>query len=191
MRLLLVTLAVIAAGCQYTNSYMTLVENPPVVVPPEGKASVVFMRPSASMGGARAAAVFDITTGQDLIGVFSLKMKVVRMMDPGEHFFMGVISPGRSIMRAQLEAGKIYYVKLFGGQVHPLRTDSQEDVIRSYWNSTRFVERNSASETWLADNLDSIVKHRNQAFVNWADLSDDRRAQFDLTGVEGVTVPIR
>ena len=81
-------------------------------------------------------------------------------------------------MRARLEAGKIYYVKLFGGQVHPLRTDAQEEVIRSYWNSTRFVERNSASETWLAGNLDSIIKHRNQAFTNWADLSDDHDGRY-------------
>ena len=76
----------------------------------------------------------------------------------------------------------------------PARAESLRSIARDD-DQLRVIDpvdgTDSASEIWLADNLDSIVKHGGQAFVNWGALSEDRRAQFDLAVDEGVTVSIR
>jgi hypothetical protein len=170
---------------------MDFSDGDPLVVPPEGKAAVVFMRPGAFAAGARTATVFDITDGEDLIGIFSNSMKVVRMMEPGEHFFMSALAGTHTIMRADLEAGRIYYVKLFQSQVHPLFPRTQAAAIKKFWESTRYVERNPLSDEWVTNHRNSIVKHKRNAMLEWETIDEARRRKFELQADQGVETPIR
>ncbi len=100
----LVMLAGLAA-CSIRSSHMTPVRpGSEVVRPEEGKALVVFTRPS-SYGGAIQATIYD---GDTYIGTVSGGTHVAYEATPGQHLFM-VIAESADFMSADLVAGKTYY----------------------------------------------------------------------------------
>src|SRR5690348_12397408 len=98
---------VLMGGCVATSTQMVKTSVSPA--PEEGKALVVFMRPSM-LGFAIQSSVYDTHgAGNEFIGIVSAKTKVAYQAAPGNHLFM-VIGENADFMNADLQAGKTYYV---------------------------------------------------------------------------------
>ncbi len=158
---------------------------------PGDRAVVVFLRPHQFLATPRTTTVFDVTEEALLVGIFSNGMKTIRVEEPGERFYMGVLGGRRSIMRATLRPGHIYYVKVFLEQVHPLRPESEREAIRRYWHESVLVAPGPLGEKWLEENRDSVDKHRAKARARWPLLTPAQQHRFDLRAELGVEEPIR
>ncbi len=178
-------------GCRTSNIFMEDAGGIEPLLRPGDSAVVVFLRPEQFLATPRTTTVFDITAGVEMVGIFSNGMKRIMVVPPGERFFMGVLSGRRSVMRAQLEAGRIYYVKVFAEQVHPLLPDQQEATIRKYWHESVLVKPNDFARKWLDENRASVEKHRTRALERWPTLSRSQQARFELRAGDGVTQAIR
>ena len=93
---ILVVLALLVSGCAGTISNMREVPaGTEAAVPDQGKALVVFARPS-TLGFAIQSSVFEVVDSKSsLIGIVAAKTKVAHQIDPGKHLFM-VIAETRS-----------------------------------------------------------------------------------------------
>lgn len=79
--------------------------------PPEGKALVTFLRPSA-LAKSSQVAIWD---DERFVGMLLARTYVQYVAEPGEHVFMAV-GFNKAYLKATLQAGKTYYVI---GRVHP------------------------------------------------------------------------
>jgi len=93
--------AILLAGCG--RSIMIPTTAKPQLA--EGKALVTFIR-ATSFGGAIDFGLWD---GENLVGVLDPKTYIQVEVDPGEHYFLAR-AENWSIVKANLEAGKRYYV---------------------------------------------------------------------------------
>ncbi|MEW6068332.1 MAG: hypothetical protein AB1610_08590 [Nitrospirota bacterium] len=133
------------------------------------------MRPSF-FGGAIQSSVFDVTTQENiLVGIVSSKRKIAYKTSPGEHLFM-VIGESADFMKANLEAGKIYYALVtprMGAwkarfSLKPLhKNDIETDDFKDWDSSCEFVENTDASYQWARDNAESIQFKRERYYQKW------------------------
>jgi hypothetical protein len=182
---------VFAAGCRTTNPYMDEAAELGPLLDPGDRAVVVFLRPKQFLAAARTTTVFDITDGVEMVGIFSNGMKRIYAVPPGERWFMGVLSGRRSLMHATLLPGRIYYVKVFAQQVHPLRPADDEDAIREYWHRSVLVRPGAEAAAWLEANRASVEKHRQRALDRWPTLTAEQKFRYDLRAEDGVEQGIR
>ena len=101
---LLVGVMLMASGCDGGGSLMTRAER--ISDPPQGKALVTFVRPSAA-GGAIAFGIWD---SGNLVGVLNSGTCIQYEAAAGEHYFLGR-AENWSCVKADLAAGKHYVVK--------------------------------------------------------------------------------
>ena len=171
----LVLLGLVLSGC-VTSSKMQIV--PPERVASaadEGKAMVVFMRPS-NFGGVIQSSVFEIENGSPaLIGIVSANTKVSYQLEPGSYLFM-VIGESADFMSAELEANKTYYALVTPRMgfwkarfslkpIHSAELDSEE--FKGWLEECDWVENTPASDAWARDNMNSINSKHIEYYADW------------------------
>ncbi len=100
---LFLLVALVASGC---SSSGPMIKAQRISQPPQGKALVTFVRPSA-VGGAIAFGIWD---SDNLVGVLNSGTCIQYEATPGEHYFLGR-AENWSCVKADIAAGKHYVVK--------------------------------------------------------------------------------
>ena len=172
----IVSILFVLSGCSGSVSNMQVskvdISN---IAPKEGKAKVIFMRPS-SFGFAIQSSVFTIKDNTpSIIGIVAAKKKLGQDFEAGEHLFM-VIGESADFMSAILEADKTYYALVtprFGvwkarfslKPVSNLEYKSKE--FNDWVTNSESVETNTDTEKWANDNRDSIYSKYTEYYKKW------------------------
>ena len=167
--LALATLALLT-GCASPN--MRLSEPGNVVnEATNGKALVTFIRPD-KYGYSANAVVYD---GDTFVGVVPYQQKYAYLADPGEHMFM-VVSEAADFMKADLIAGKKYFVKVvprLGGwrprfSLEPIhKSDLRNPEVQQWIAEGRFVKNNDTAYEFAKRSEPSAQKKKKVYFEKW------------------------
>ena len=182
LKSILIVLCIVFALSGCASKYMQPVdpEKEQSYQPSETEAIIIFMRPSV-FGGAIQSTVFDATTDENvLVGIVSSKAKVAHRAAPGEYLFM-VIGESADFMKAEVEAGKIYYALVTPRMgawkarfslkpIHRGELDSEE--FKKWVSSCSFVENTDSSYQWASDNAPSIQSKRQKYYQKWMSKSE-------------------
>lgn len=181
---ILVVLALLVSGCAGTISNMREVPaGTKAAVPDQGKALVVFARPS-TLGFAIQSSVFEVVDSKSsLIGIVAAKTKVAHQIDPGKHLFM-VIGESADFMTADLLPNKTYYAYVTPRMgmwkarfsLEPKHTqDLGTPELTSALDECRLVELTPASTSWAQGNMDSIQSKRVEYYADWLKTPEGER----------------
>jgi len=160
----------------------------------EGKALVIFMRPS-NLGGLIKSVVYDVTTDENkIVGILPMGKKIAYNVDPGEHNFM-VVAENADFMAANLEAGKTYYsvAKIRYGaltarfSLFPVRKTKFDGEEFKKWNAkTELVDTRKKSEAWAKKKSRKVQKKRDKYHAKWMQKSDSDKATYTLNKEDGL-----
>ncbi|MBI2294526.1 MAG: hypothetical protein HYU76_00430 [Betaproteobacteria bacterium] len=181
---ILVVLALLVSGCAGTVVNMREVSaEKAAIVPEEGKAVVVFMRPSG-LGFAIQSSVFEIKDNYpSLVGIVAAKTKVAYRLDPGKHLFM-VIGENADFMSAEVLPNKTYYVlvtprmgfwkaRFSLDPVHKQELSTSE--FKGSLDECKWVEKAPESENWAMSNMASIQSKRAEYYLDWLKTPEKER----------------
>jgi len=184
------------AGCQ---SSMMVKTDGAAPMPEQGKAMVVFLRPS-SFGGAIQSSVYDTREGDDaFIGIVSTHTKTAYQADPGEHLFM-VIAENADFMIAHLEAGKTYYALVSPRMgvwkarfsLLPIHGDAgakyslRSGDFTSWMESSAWVRLTPEAERWYRENAAGIREKKRDYLRKWNAADPQQREELTLKAEDGV-----
>lgn len=151
-------------------------------------ARITFYRPSAGGYLIQAPIAESINNEMKLCGIASYNSKFRYMVSPGQHFFV-VGGESSSILKADVVAGKNYYVKIipkFGIMkarfcFEPLSKGQLEDS--KYQNEIKkcqLVAPNDSSKSWFAENYSSMKEKFDNAINDFNKLQENRKSKFIL-----------
>lgn len=177
----LAALCILMSGCATTpkpNMANSVVTTNSVVAPPD-KALVYFVRPNM-LGFLINAAVYD---GDRFVGILPYGQKFPYVADAGEHMFM-VISEAADFMKADLVAGKTYYV-----QVTPrmgawkarfslapiMRADAADPIFQQKMSSTPQIDNAPSAQKWAEDNKPSVKQKKDEYWPKWNEKDEAHR----------------
>lgn len=172
----LLVLVALLSGCAGTIVNMRLGPPAKVIMKPDnGKALVVFMRPSG-MGFAVQSSVFEVKGDTaSLVGVVAAKSKVGYQVEPGKHLFM-VVSEAADFMVADLQAGKTYYVLVVSRpgvwkarfSLKPLHAnDLNSPKFTEWFLDCKWVEKSAESDAWANKNMPDIEAKQAKYYKVW------------------------
>jgi hypothetical protein len=146
-----------------------------VYAPDPNRALIVFMRPS-SFAFAVQSSVFELVEDSpELIGIVAAKKKVAYQVEPGEHLFM-VIGESADFMKADIQAGKKYYVLVTPRMgmwkarfsLKPIHKDELDsDELVKWEKECHWVEKTYDSDQWAKSNMDSIQSKNSEYMQKW------------------------
>jgi hypothetical protein len=176
-------LALLLSGCAGTVKNMRPVPPDKVIASPEeGKAMVVFMRPS-SLGAAIQSSVFEVRGDNlTLVGIVAAKKKVAYQLEAGNHLFM-VVGESADYMSAELEPNKAYYALVAPRMgvwkarfsLKPVSSEQLNSSQFSEWyEDCEWVENTPDSYNWASSNMTSIQAKHKKYYPKWMekDLAD-------------------
>lgn len=186
--LLVLTLAL--AGCAGTVKNMRVASPDAIVTSPqEGKALVIFMRPS-TLGNAIQSSVFEIIDDNpELAGIVAAKKQVAYLVEPGEHLFM-VIGESADFMSADLAADKTYYAYVTPRMgvwkarfsLKPLtHVELETDEFKTCQSSCEWVELSAESANWASSNIDDIRSKQQKYYAKWMSKPETERPRLYST----------
>lgn len=180
----LLILGLLLSGC--AGSIVNMREVPPdkaVTGPEQGKAMVVFMRPSG-LGFAISSSVFEVKGDTPtLVGIVAAKAKVAYQVEPGKHLFM-VVSESADFMSADLAANKTYYALVTPRMgmwkarfsLKPVHADKLNSSEFSGWLADcKWVEKSPESDAWANNNMPDIKAKRAKYYDVWVNKPEDGR----------------
>jgi hypothetical protein len=138
---------------------------------PQDKVLVTFIRPSR-LGFAISAAVYD---DEKFIGFVPYQTRLDYLADPGEHIFM-VVSEAGDFMKADLLAGKQYFVKVVPRMgawrarfsILPIhKSDLSSEQVQQWISEAQPVENIDAAYEWAKENHNSAMKKKEVYFEKW------------------------
>lgn len=197
--LLLACLLVLPLTACVTTSDLMSASAMQAPTPVQGKALVVFLRPS-NYGGAIQASVYDATRPQEeFIGVVSANTKVAHQAEPGRHLFM-VVGENADFVNATLDAGKTYYILVSPRMgmwkarfsllpIHPdpaAKYSLASEDFRKWQAGTRFVERSPAADAWYRQHAASVSQKRAEYMVRWNGASAEQMAELTVHPEDGI-----
>ena len=167
--------------------------------PQEGKALVVFLRPSAYGGGVSSTVYEAPDDGTTFLGAVESGDKLGVQMEPGDHRLM-VIGENADFLDARLEAGKTYYVlvKVRMGawkarfSLTPIHNDAAAQVnlqgadFKEWNGKTSFVEKSPEADKWFEANQASVEKKKAKYLEKWNRMLPVDRAVLVLHPQDGV-----
>lgn len=172
----MLTFTLLISGCAGSVRNMRVVPPDSIVTgPEEGKALLVFLRPS-SIGYAIQSSVFEIKEEKpSLVGIVAAKKKVAYQVEPGKHLFM-VVGESGDFMSAELEANRTYYALInprmgvwkarFSFQeIHVDKLDSAQ--LSGWLSDCEWVEITPDSESWAANNIHDIQEKYYDYYSDW------------------------
>nr|WP_287410779.1 hypothetical protein [Pseudodesulfovibrio sp.] len=146
-------------------------------------AVVVFMRPSM-LGGAIQSSVFDVTNQENkFIGIVSTDTKVAYATQPGPKTFM-VIGESADFAKAELEAGKTYYMLVtprmgFWKARFSLRpvtkTELNGEDFAEWSCECAYVKNSTTAELWAKENALDIQNKRTEYYKDWMEKPEIER----------------
>lgn len=188
IKLGILTLAVLVMqAC--TSAHLKPVANPAQKMKPEqGKALVVFMRPS-SFGGAIQSTVYD---GETYISTVSANSRVAYQATPGEHMFM-VVGESADFMKATLNANKTYYALVSPRvgfwkarfSLKPIRKNHDPAELADWLESTTLMEPNAEGFAWAKSNAGDISNKKNEYLPQWKNKSAEAQNEQTLNPDDG------
>lgn len=129
---------------------------PSSAIPDSNEAVIIFMRPSSYCSAANSA-VMEVTEEENIIvGHLRSKTMIPYRVKPGEHLFM-VIGGVADFMKANVDAGKIYYVLLRPRytvwksrfSLRPITRDELGGAeFREWLTICEFVDTSERSQKW-------------------------------------------
>ncbi len=172
----MILLVLFLSGCAGTVKNMRPVPPDKVVSSPgEGKAMVVFMRPS-TLGFAIQSSVFEVNgDAPSLVGIVAAKKKVAHQLDPGEHLFM-VVGESADFMSAELEPDKTYYVLVTPRMgmwkarfsLKPIHSEElSAPQFNEWFEGCEWVEKSPASDEWANSHMASIQEKYQEYYTKW------------------------
>jgi len=181
------------SGCAGSVKNMQPVpEDLAVTEPEDGKALLIFMRPSG-IGFAIQSSVFSIVDDKPhLVGIVAAKKKVYYQTDPGQHLYM-VVGESGDFMSAELLANKTYYALITPRMgvwkarfslkpVHKNELDSEE--FTNWLNGCQWVKTTDESVEWARSNMNSIQQKYDTYYPKWKAKNDmDKPALLPLDGM--------
>jgi hypothetical protein len=151
--------------------------------PDPDRALIVFMRPS-SFGFAIQSSVFELVDDNpELIGIVAAKKKVAYNLGPGEHLFM-VIGESADFMKADIQAGKRYYVLVTPRMgmwkarfsLKPIHKDELDPEKLAEWEKEcHWVEKTYESDQWADSNMHSIQSKKVKYMETWRQRPEPER----------------
>lgn len=173
---LLVAFTFLVSGCAGTVKNMGVVPAGRVVTAPaEGKALVVFMRPS-TLGFAVQSSVFEANDASStLVGIVAAQAKVAYMTEPGKHLFM-VVGESADFMYADLLPNKTYYALVTPRMgmwkarfsLQPIHQQERTSAQFTKWSdSCKWVEKTAESDRWASQNMNSIQAKYTEYYKKW------------------------
>lgn len=169
--------------------------------PAEGKAMVVFMRPSM-YGGAIASTVYEASdTATTFLGGVDPHQKLAYQVDPGFHRFM-VVAENADFVDANLEAGKTYYVLvsprpgLWKARFSLIPILPREDAGYStlkpdftQWQAkTTFVEPTPAAQGWYEQHKADIEEKKASYLEKWNRMAPNDKAELTIAPTDGMAL---
>ena len=178
-------LLLVLSGCAGNIVQMQEISaDQPAPTPLQGKAMVVFMRPS-TLGFAVQSTVYEVKGNEvELIGIVAAKTKVAYHVDPGQRLFMAV-GESADFMSAELQAERTYYVYVAPRMgmwkarfaLDPIRREQLDgDAFKSDFKDTRWVRKTAESEQWFAANRASIGSKRSEYYPDWTKKPEGERS---------------
>ena len=182
--LALVLMALFSA-CSTMTPHMTVVEGNTQLNPEEGKALLVFVRPS-NYGGAVQATIYDDTT---YIGTVSANTKVAYQASPGEHMFM-VVGESADFMQADLEEGKTYYAQVAARMgvwkarfsFIPVNGQISEAELNKWLMNTKLTTPNEQGQAWAKQNEADIIKKHDEFLPQWKSKESKKQILLKTSG---------
>jgi hypothetical protein len=183
-KLLLLIAVTTLVGCAGSSQHMReLTPAEANYAPDADHALVVFMRPS-SYGFAIQSSVFDTTEEETkFIGIVSAQKKVAYMSPPGERNFM-VIGESADFARANLLAGKTYYMVVTPRMgfwkarfsLDPVTAEELESKKADSWiDGCTYTENTPSAYQWAKENSESIEDKRREYFKDWMEKAEEKR----------------
>ena len=185
-------LTLLISGCAETDTYMRPVPSDNIVVGPEnGKAMIVFMRPSG-VGGGIYSHIFEIKEDKPLlIGTVSGHQKISYQLEPGKHHFM-VASSNADFITAELTANKTYYARItpvmgrwrgrFSLNPIPIKL-LYSSQFNTLLEECEWVEKSPDSNTLADSNITSIQSNYEKYYAEWR--AKDASQRFSLHPRDG------
>lgn len=165
-----ILISVFLIGCAAPNMKFSI-PSTATVDKPADQALVYFIRPS-SLGYKINAAVYD---DEKFIGFVPYNQKLPYIVDPGEHLFM-VVSEAADFLKADLVAGKTYYVEVVPRMgawrarfsLAPITKEDLKTAKVQKWISTcRLIENKEGAEKWAAENEPSVLSKKASYLEKW------------------------
>lgn len=197
LRVALLLAALVLSACGgVKSSHMSRAERG--IEPGADKAVIVFLRPSGYGGGVQSS-VYDVSKGQEFVGIVSAGTKVAHAVTPGKYLFM-VIGENADFMDAEVEAGKTYYVLVsprtgfFKARFSllPIHSDSaakysvQSERFAAWQRDTYWVEPGASAQQWYAGAKKSVDQKRITYLRKWRARSAADKAELYLHARDGV-----
>jgi hypothetical protein len=188
-------LAVALAGCG-TNTMINPVAEQTIPRPAAGKAQIVFLRPS-NYFPEMASLLYEVGAGKDtFIAPIGGMNKVVYDVAPGRWLFMSNNGVMAHFLKADLEAGKRYYVLVrpihgYGFQLRPLRKDGTTDYntsVREFpvWLvGTTSVEASDSAAATISRAQSGFDKTKAAGWAEWQAKSASQISELTLIREDG------
>ena len=144
--------------------------------PSSDKALLVFVRPQ-QLGFSANASIYD---GDKFVGIIPFDHKLGYLAEPGEHLFM-VVSEAADFMKANLEAGKTYYVEVtprmgvWGARfsLRPILPVTISTAEQKEWlGKGPFVQNTLEAYAYAKENKTSDMEKKQAYLVKWQSKSE-------------------
>ena len=176
--LVLILVSILMIGCAAPNMKFS-VPSTATIDQPGDKALVYFLRPS-NLGYKINAAVYD---DEKFVGFVPYNQKLPYFADPGEHMFM-VVSEAADFLKADLAAGKTYYIQVVPRMgawrarfsLAPVtKTDLQSARVQKWITNCRLIDNREGAEQWAVDNESSVLKKKTSYLEKWNAKSKEKQ----------------
>lgn len=192
----LVLAMALGAGC--ASKHMQ--EIPPEAVNETAAAdesSVVFLRMTSFGGGVQAPIGEILDTEVKFVGISSAWTKLLHKTQPGKHkFFVG--GESASMLEADLDPGKIYYVEVdpnlgfFKARFSLLPLDTAKiasDSFKKDFTKCKWVTAGKTANQWFAENRASMEEKAKTAQKKFAKIAPEKQKK--VLPSYGVEHPVR
>lgn len=193
-RILVALCTVFLLGCETTPAPPMALPalNQTVATPPPDKAQIIFIQPFKPVfGEAHLTGLYEVKgEKKEMLGVLASQGRLVKLVEPGQHLFM-THGFGASLLRANVEAGKRYYVfsrfvAYVGYQLRPIRKTGPSDYNATIpefrqWAALPLMELTTEGTGLYSRHLMAGVdKSYTYAWESWQRKTDAERAELTL-----------
>jgi len=189
--LVLLILSLFACSSLYiqSNKYMSVQEPDKRYIPSSGKVLTIFERENNAGYEYYNISLWDVTDAKTprYIGLVANTMKAAYEVDPGEHFFMAVLSGKSAIIKANVRAGKTYYImpaarSFTGLHLIPVKKGDSTKI-----TPVGISISNQKALDWAnrPSTINSVHSHRAKGMAAWNALPSDKKTKKTLEPEDG------
>lgn len=187
--LLILSLFACSSMTIQSNKYMSVQEPKKLYVPSEGKALVIFERENNVGYEYYNVSIWDVTNAKSpkYVALLANAMKSAYEVESGENYFMAVLSGKQAVIKANVSAGKTYYVmpaarSFTGLHLIPIKKGDSNDITPDGISIS-----NQKALDWAnkADTINSVHSHRAKGMAAWNALASEKKMEKTLELQDG------